>query len=106
MVGLGAARQHSRAALSLSTRRVESAQAGGGLCRIGEAQRQLKIVLVLLALLVNVKPTMNRIFTLIVLLGIVMGAVLTGCNQSSDTTPKAPDTNAAPAAPSMPSTNK
>jgi hypothetical protein len=66
----------------------------------------LKIVLVILALLVKVNPTMKRIFALIVLLGIVMSAVLTGCNQSSDTTAK-PDTNAAPAAPSMPaSTNK
>jgi hypothetical protein len=52
---------------------------------------------------VNVKPAMKRIFTLIVLLGIVMGAVLTGCNQE----PKAPEpgnTNAAPAMPA--STNK
>jgi hypothetical protein len=48
---------------------------------------------------------MKRIFTLIVLLGIVMGAVLTGCN-SGDTTSKPADTNAVPAAPSMPSTNK
>ena len=40
---------------------------------------------------------MKRIFTLIVLLGIVMGAVLTGCNQGSDTS-KPADTNAAPAA--------
>ncbi len=45
---------------------------------------------------------MKRIFTLIVMLGIVMGAVLTGCNQGSDTS-KPADTNAAPA---MPSTNK
>jgi len=65
-----------------------------------------KIVLVILALLVKVNPTMKRIFALIVLLGIVMSAVLTGCNQPTDTTPKAPDTNAAPAAPAMPSTNK
>jgi hypothetical protein len=64
-----------------------------------------KIVLVILAFLVEVKPAMKRIFALIVLVGIVMGAVLTGCNQGPQT-PAAPDTNAAPAAPSMPSTNK
>ena len=40
---------------------------------------------------------MKRIYTLIVLLGIVMGAVLTGCNSGSET-PKASDTNAPPAA--------
>ena len=64
-----------------------------------------KIVLALSALLVKVIIAMKRTFTLIVLLGIVMGAVLTGCNQGSQT-PKAPDTNAIPAAPSMPGTNK
>jgi hypothetical protein len=47
---------------------------------------------------------MKRIFTLIVLLGIVMGAVLTGCEKPADTNP-APGTNA-PSAPEMPSTNK
>jgi hypothetical protein len=48
---------------------------------------------------------MKRIFALIVLLGIVMGAVLSGCNQGPE--PQKPaDTNAAPAAPAMPSTNK
>jgi len=36
---------------------------------------------------------MKRIFTLIVLLGIVMGAVLTGCN-SGDQTSAPADTNA------------
>jgi hypothetical protein len=36
---------------------------------------------------------MKRIFALIVLLGIVMGTVLTGCNQGGET-PKTPDTNA------------
>jgi hypothetical protein len=60
-----------------------------------------KIVLVLFRLLVKVRFTMKRIYTLIVLLGIVMGAVLTGCNQASDTS-KPADTNAPPAA----STNK
>jgi hypothetical protein len=38
-------------------------------------------------------------------LGLVMGAVLTGCDKGADTS-KAPDTNAAPAAPAAPSTNK
>ena len=45
---------------------------------------------------------MKRIYTLIVLLGIVMGAVLTGCNQGSQTTPPPADTNA----PMQTSTNK
>ena len=53
--------------------------------------------------MVKVRFTMKRIFTYIVLLGVVMGAVLTGCNQSSDTTAKPADTNAAPAAPPAPS---
>jgi hypothetical protein len=56
-----------------------------------------KIVLVLFGLLVKVRFTMKRIYTLIVLLGIVMGAVLTGCNSGSDTS-KPADTNAPPAA--------
>jgi hypothetical protein len=60
-----------------------------------------KIVLVLFGLLVKVRFTMKRIYTLIVLLGIVMGAVLTGCNEGSQTSTPA-DTNAPPAA----STNK
>jgi hypothetical protein len=54
-------------------------------------------VLVLFRLLVKVRFTMKRIYTLIVLLGIVMGAVLTGCNSGSDTS-KPADTNAPPAA--------
>ena len=62
-----------------------------------------KIVLVLLALLVKATPTMKRIYTLIVLLGIVMSAVLTGCNQGSETSTPA-DTNAPPAAPAEPAT--
>jgi hypothetical protein len=41
---------------------------------------------------------MKRIYTLIVLLGIVMGAVLTGCNQGSETPKPAADTNAPPPA--------
>ena len=44
---------------------------------------------------------MKRIYTLIILLGIVMGAVLTGCNQGTETS-KPADTNAPPQA----STNK
>jgi hypothetical protein len=62
-------------------------------------------VLVLLGLLVKVSFTMKRIYILIVLLGIVMSTVLTGCNESSQTTAPT-DTNAAPAAPAAPSTNK
>jgi hypothetical protein len=56
-----------------------------------------KIVLVLSRLMVKARVTMKRIYTLIVLLGIVMGAVLTGCNQGSET-PKPADTNAPTAA--------
>ena len=44
---------------------------------------------------------MKSIYTLIVLFVIVMGAVLTGCNQGSEA-PKPADTNAAPAAPTAP----
>jgi hypothetical protein len=64
--------------------------------------RHRKTLLALLVLLVKVRITMKRIFTLIVLLGIVAGAVLTGCDKG-DNAPKPSDTNAAPAAPS---TNK
>jgi len=45
---------------------------------------------------------MKRIYTLIVLFGLVVGTLLTGCNPSSDTSGGGV-TNAAPAAPS---TNK
>jgi hypothetical protein len=48
---------------------------------------------------------MKRIFMLIVLLGIVAGAVLTGCDKG-DNASKPADTNAAPAAAAAPSTNK
>jgi hypothetical protein len=49
---------------------------------------------------------MKRIFAFIVLLGVVMSAVLTGCG-NGDTTPKTDSSTNAPAAPSMPaSTNK
>ncbi|SPE54599.1 hypothetical protein SBV1_190074 [Verrucomicrobia bacterium] len=61
----------------------------------------LKISLVVGAVLVNITPTMKRIFTLIVLLGLVVGALVTGCNSGSDTSTPA-NTNA----PSTPSTNK
>ena len=47
---------------------------------------------------------MKRFYAFIVLLGLVMGTVLTGCNKDESTTPKAPDTNA-PAVPAAPSTN-
>jgi hypothetical protein len=60
-----------------------------------------KTLLALLALLVNIITTMKRIFMLIVLLGIVAGAVLTGCEQKPAEPPPA-GTNA-PAAPAEPS---
>jgi hypothetical protein len=49
--------------------------------------------------------TMKRIFMLIVLLGIVAGAVLTGCEQKP-AGDAAAGTNAPAAAPAAPSTNK
>jgi predicted small lipoprotein YifL len=49
---------------------------------------------------------MKRLFTLIVLLGIVMSAALTGCEQKPMEESAAPDTNAVPAVPEMPSTNQ
>jgi len=61
-----------------------------------------KKVLVLFWDLVKVTATMKRLSTLIVLLGLTIGALLTGCSQSSDTGTTTTDTNA-PAAP--PSTN-
>ena len=57
--------------------------------------------LVLLGIMDNVTHTMKRTFTLIVLVGLVAGAVLTGCNQGGNE-PAKPDTNAAPAAPAPP----
>jgi hypothetical protein len=51
--------------------------------------------------MVKIVLTMKRIFMLIVLLGIVAGAVLTGCEQKPTETPPA-GTNA-PAAPAEPS---
>jgi hypothetical protein len=72
---------------------------------MARTKTSLKIVLVLWGLLVKVSLTMKRIFTLIVLLGVVMGAVLTGCDKGTSP-PATPDTNAIPAAPAMPSTNK
>jgi len=50
---------------------------------------------------------MKRTYTLIVLLGLVVGAMLTGCNSDTSTPPKDAGTNstAAPAAPAA-STNK
>jgi len=47
---------------------------------------------------------MKRIFTLIVLLGIVMGAVLTGCEPKQETNTTATGTNAP--TPTEASTNK
>jgi len=62
-----------------------------------------KIFLVTLRIFVEVMVTMNRTYTLIVLLGLVVCGLLTGCNDASkDPTP--PSTNA-PASGTM-STNK
>jgi hypothetical protein len=55
--------------------------------------------------MVKIVLTMKRIFALIMLFGMVAGAVLTGCKQGDDTQ-KPADTNAVPAAPAAPSTNK
>ncbi|PYJ00115.1 MAG: hypothetical protein DME25_21455, partial [Verrucomicrobia bacterium] len=60
-----------------------------------------KFSLVLLALLVKGKLTMKRIYSLVVLMGLVMGALLTGCSKD-ESMPAAPNTNAAPAAPTPP----
>jgi hypothetical protein len=46
---------------------------------------------------------MKRLFTLVVLLGLL--GVFAGCNPSDNSGTKAPDTNAAPAAPAAPGTN-
>jgi hypothetical protein len=61
-----------------------------------------KILLVLFGDLVKVTPTMKRIYTLIVLLGLAMGMMLTGCGEKPAGTDAA-STNTPPAAPS---TNK
>jgi predicted small lipoprotein YifL len=64
-----------------------------------------KFLLVLLPILVKLRSTMKRIYTFIVLLGIVVSVALTGCEKPpGDTAPPA-DTNAPPAAPAAPSTN-
>ena len=52
----------------------------------------------------KLSATMNRTYTLIVLLGLVVGALLTGCSPSDQNPAPAKDTNAAPAAAA--STNK
>jgi hypothetical protein len=78
---------------------------GGCGWRLAEGvQNKLKKVLVLLADLVKVTPTMKRIYTLIVLLGLVMGAVLTGCNQGPTENKPEAGTNAPTPPPA--STNK
>jgi hypothetical protein len=65
----------------------------------------MKIFLVRLAILVKTQRIMKRIYALIVMLGFVLGALVTGCNEQ----PKPADTGAAatnaPAAPPA-STNK
>ena len=72
-------------------------------------ETRLKNVLVCFWDLVKGTDTMKRIYTLIVLMGLVMGALVTGCNKE-ETAPPA-STNAQPAAPTPPpatppSTNK
>ena len=65
-------------------------------------KNKAKFLLVLFSEFVKVTPTMKRLFTLIVLLGLVIGAV-TGCENKDSSTPPAGGTNATPPAPS---TNK
>jgi hypothetical protein len=61
------------------------------------------ILLVLFADFVKATPTMKRLLTLVVLLGLL--GVFAGCNPSDSGT-KAPDTGTnAPAAPAAPGTN-
>ena len=57
---------------------------------------ELKIFLVLFGILVKVTPTMKRLYTFIVLIGLAMGMLLTGCEKSQDQS-SAPATNAPPA---------
>jgi len=61
-----------------------------------------KIFLVLYWQLVKVTPNMKRISTLIVLLGLVFGTLLTGCSKDADQSSAPASTNA----PAAPSTNK
>jgi hypothetical protein len=65
-------------------------------------ENKAKFLLVLFSEFVKVTPTMKRLFTLIVLLGLVIGAV-TGCEKQDSGTGGGASTNA-PATP--PSTNK
>jgi hypothetical protein len=57
-------------------------------------------LLVLSPVFGKLNPTMKRKLSFVVLLGLAIGAILCGCNQSSENKPTQPDTNAAPAAPS------
>jgi predicted small lipoprotein YifL len=61
-------------------------------------------MLVLSAILGKVRTAMKRIFALMVLLGIISGAVLAGCEQKPAN--NAPASTNAPAAPAAPRTNK
>ena len=65
-------------------------------------ENKAKFLLVLFSEFVKVTPTMNRLFTLIVLLGLVIGAVA-GCEKQDSGGDKSAPTNAVP---STPSTNK
>ncbi len=60
-------------------------------------------MLVLFGILVKVTHTMKRLYTLLALLGLVVGMV-TGCNPTSTETPGT-TTNAPAAPPSAPGTN-
>ena len=71
----------------------------------------LKNVLVCFQDLVKGTDTMKRIYTLIVLMGLVMGALVTGCNKEDSSAGGGTSTNATPPAPTPPpatppSTNK
>jgi hypothetical protein len=66
-------------------------------------KNKAKFLLVLFSEFVKVTPTMKRLFTLIILLGLVIGAV-TGCEKQDTSAPPAGGGTNAPATP--PSTNK
>ncbi len=57
----------------------------------------MKNVLVLSDDLIKVTATMKRTLSLIVLLGLLAGAVLTGCNNESNTDGAGGSTNSVPA---------
>jgi hypothetical protein len=79
-----------------------STEVGSGVVRTlaGESFFGQKIFLVLVRVFVKATVTMKRTYTLIVLLGLVVCGLLTGCNDSSkpDAGAMAPSTNAPAAA--------